>query len=159
MLYEIMYIIPSRYSDTEVEGIQKDVRAVMEKAGAEHKEEQNLGKIKFAYPIKKERHGTYILTYVEIDTQKVAKLDFDLRLTDQVLRHVIVSREDGIPKFDFTIGTYTPPINSEGRRASQDRKKEASRSKKTLAEKVKVSAEEVDKKLDEILEKDTDTTK
>lgn len=156
MIYEILYIIPARYSDSEIEGIQTSVQGLYTKSEAEVKEERNLGKIKFAYPIKKERFGTYILSYVEADAQRMQKIDLDLRLADQVLRHIIVKCEDGIPKAPFTIGSYIPPITPEGKRASQSASIDAPRSsvKREMPAEPELSEEEIDKKLDEILEND-----
>lgn len=151
MIYEIMYIIPSKYSDSEIEGIQKEVKALYEKHGAELKQEKNLGKIKFAYEIKNFSHGTYILSYVEAGAQAVSKIDTELRLADQVLRHIIVKREDGIPTYDIELVQYQAPINSAGKRVKP---------KKVVAEAVdksdekEISVDDLNEKLDEILEDD-----
>ena len=53
MMYELMYILPSQYSDSEIEGLQKNVADLVVKIGAKVEQSEVLGKIKLAYPIKK----------------------------------------------------------------------------------------------------------
>lgn len=151
MIYEILYIVPSRFSETEIEGVVKEVDAVLQKHGATVEKTENLGKLKLAYPIKKERYGTYVLTYANLEGDAVQKIDTDLRLTDAVLRHILVKREEGIPKEAFTLTPYEAPINAEGKRIHKKARPEAPK-KKPVPAGEKVSMEEVEKKLDSILE-------
>lgn len=153
MIYEILYIIPSKFSDSEIEGVQGRVNAILEKNEAKVERTDNLGKIKLAYSIKKEKHGTYILNFIEVAGANIAKIDQDLRLHDEVLRHVIVKREKGIPLKTSEISTYVEPITSEGKRMVKEKKKEPVRTE-TQKPQEKISTKELDKKLDEILESD-----
>jgi small subunit ribosomal protein S6 len=155
MIYELMYIIPSRYSDTEIEGITKKVSEVLAKSEAKVEKTSNLGKIKLAYPINKERFGTYILLYIEVEGEKIEKIDQDLRLTDELLRHILVKRPEGIPTQEFDLGAYEAPITSEGKRTHAKprvKTQDAPRPKPATGE--KLSMEELDKKLDSILDAD-----
>ena len=79
MIYEIMYIVPARYSETEVEGVMQAVQGYIEKHGGKVEKAENLGRMKFAYTIKKNTHGTYVLLYAEIAGEAVAKIDLELR--------------------------------------------------------------------------------
>ena len=153
MIYEVMYIIPSKYSETEVEGVSTTVNALFTKHGAELQKSENLGKIKLAYPIKKEKYGTFILNFIEVPGENLIKLDQDFRLSEEVLRHIIVKREKGIPATFNKPESYVAPLNSEGKRtaglaAEADKPKPQAKSGK------KLSTEALDKKLDEILESD-----
>ncbi len=152
MIYELMYIIPSKFSDSEIDGVINQVAGVLEKHGAKVEQSQNLGKIKFAYPIKKVRHGTYVLSYIEAPVESLVKIEKDLRLTDEVLRHLMVKREDGIPsaKYQFKPASYQEPLDAEGKRAIARKP----RKPKPVESSERLSTEELDKKLDEILEKD-----
>lgn len=152
MIYELMYIIPSKFSDSEIDGVINKVAGVLEKHGAKVEQSQNLGKIKFAYPIAKVRHGTYVLSYIEAQAESVSKIEKDLRLTDEVLRHLLVKREDGIPtaKYQFKPGSYQEPLDAEGKRVIARKP----RTPKQAEPSERFSTEELDKRLDEILEKD-----
>ena len=154
MIDEFLYIVPSNFSDTEIDGVVKNVSALLEKAGAKIEKTDNLGKIKLAYPIKKVRHGTYILSYVSFEDKSVLpKLDTDLKHMDEVLRHVLIKREDGIPTHPVTLMSYQAPLTPEGKRASASVERPAVKQQEAQSEE-KMSVADLDKKLDEILESD-----
>ncbi|PIX62345.1 30S ribosomal protein S6 [Candidatus Uhrbacteria bacterium CG_4_9_14_0_2_um_filter_41_50] len=153
MIYEVLYIIPSKYSDTEIDGIIERVSKYFEANGAKVEQSQNLGKIKFAYTVNKVSHGTYVLNYISGEEIALQKLDQDLRLSEEVLRHVIVKRPHGIPTGHFKLTSYQEPLTPEGKRATA--KKAPRREKAPVQQEEKsVSAEDLDKRLDQILETD-----
>jgi small subunit ribosomal protein S6 len=153
MIYEIMYIVPSKYSDSEIEGIQKEVQGLFTKHNAKLEKEMNLGKLKFAYPIKKNTHGTYILSFVEVEGDDINKIDAALRLQGEVLRHLIVKRPEGIPSYDIELTPYVAPISTEGKRVK--RAEATATEEESEAPKKAVSKEEIQEQLDEMLEDDT----
>jgi len=155
MLYEIMYIIPAKYSDSEIEGMTKTVSLLLEKHGAEIKKTMNLGKLKFAYSIKKQTHGTYILNFIEVDGSALSKIDAELRLADEVLRHITIRRESGIPEHEIVLTPYVAPITPEGKRVVKKTRQTKESPTVLTAPAENVSAEEIKKKLDEILDDDT----
>jgi small subunit ribosomal protein S6 len=158
MLYEIMTILPSQYADTEVDGVIGTISKVLEKAGAKVEKTHSFGKIKMAYPVERQRYGTYILFYVEADPAVMKKVDGDLRLTDEVLRHMSIARPEGMPKGEFKLVQYTPPLTPEGRRAGErdERTDRPERAPRTQAPDAtgKVTTEELASKLDQILDSD-----
>ncbi len=156
MIYELLYIVPSKFSDTEIDSATKKVSDLLEKAGAKIERTENLGKIKLAYPIKKVRHGTFILNYLSIEDGSVlTKLDTDLKHTDEILRHMFVKREAGIPVGKVEITSYQAPLSPEGKRAGKQSEKPAPKQEPIVeAQEEKMSVSELDKKLDEILDSD-----
>ncbi len=140
MLYELMTILPSHISDVEVDGTIAAIAKLVEHAGGKVEKTQNLGKIKLAYPIKRQRHGVYALMYIEVSSENMKKLDQNLRLADEVVRHMLIARPEGIPTAAFKMVSYVPPLTPEGRRASE-REERASKN----AEKVLVSEETEEK--------------
>ncbi|MFZ2681741.1 MAG: 30S ribosomal protein S6 [Patescibacteria group bacterium] len=158
MLYEIMTILPSQYADTEVDGVVATVSAVLEKSGAKVEKSHSFGKIKMAYPIERQRYGTYILFYVQAEPEMLKKLDLDMRLTEEVLRHMVIARPDGMPKGEFKLVQYTPPLTPEGRRAGErdERTDRPERTGKPVATEAagKVTTQELSNKLDQILDSD-----
>jgi small subunit ribosomal protein S6 len=157
MIYEIMSIIPPKFSDSEIDGVVTKIEALYTAAGATVKKTSNLGKIKLAYPIDKVRYGTYILTYVDVAGEKVAKIDQDLRLSEDVLRHIIIVRPEGIPATVFKMTSYQPPLNAEGRRAGEREDAPRPRTERVaeaVVEKAKMSTAELNDKLDQILDSD-----
>lgn len=102
MQYELMYIVPATFTDDDVGRIEGDVKTLLEKQGASLKDAKRLGKFRFTYPIKNVRHGHYFLTQFETEPSSVAKIDEGLRLSSEVLRHLILRAEEaGGDKFDL----------------------------------------------------------
>lgn len=153
MMYEIMTIIPSHISDTEVDGAIEAVAKLVEKESGKVEKTQNLGKIKLAYPIERQRHGTYVLMYAELAPEAMMKLDQNLRLADEVVRHMIIARPEGIPSAEFKLVSYTNPLTPEGRRSSERDDRATKPAERGTTEKV-MSTEEIAGKLDAILESD-----
>lgn len=155
MIYEIMSIIPAKYSDSEIDGAVANIEGLFTAAGAKVEKTTNLGKIKLAYPIDHVRFGTYVLTYVTVDGEKVKKIDQDLKLSEFVLRHMIIARPEGIPTVAFRMTSYTPPLTTEGRRAGE-REERPTRTDRPAesVEKARMSTAELNDKLDQILDSD-----
>jgi small subunit ribosomal protein S6 len=183
--YELLYIVGSQYTDEEVTEVMKNVNDLIDKVFNKQGDEQKgkvvgekvLGKIRMAYPIKKIRHGTYVLSYIDASPASVADLDRELRLHDEVLRHTILTRPDGALDRTFELSSYVAPLSEEGR--AQRRERKTPRPSETIAsrtveqptkipvqelppalvsttstEEKTMSMEELDKKLDKILEGD-----
>lgn len=167
--YELLYIVSSQYTDGEIVKIQEQVNAEVISLGGTVVSSQNLGKIRLAYPIKKQWHGSYVLMYFDAEPSAIASLDRKLTLTDEVLRHTIITRQTDTQKMAFELTSYVAPLSEEARRERhKEHGEEAPRpaprhkveelpaptpSVSSSAEK-KMSIEELDKKLDEILDVD-----
>jgi len=160
MKYELLYIISSSFADAEVEGVQKKIAGIVTEVGSQISKDESLGKIKLAYPINRVRHGTYILVYFEAEPEQVKSLNDKLRLNEEVLRHVITKPVPGTEDKKFELTSYVAPLTAEGF-PSTAKKKPALPPKLAPPPPTKVeetaptmSVEELDKKLDEILESD-----
>ncbi len=171
--YELLYLVPTQYTDDEVVEIKTKIAGLLEKLGGTIISNEVLGKIRLAYPINKIRHGSYVLVYFDAEGEAIKELDRQLSLAEELLRHTIVTRPEGAENRTFEISSYVAPLSEEAK--EQSRMDAPARSKKpapapvaaplpspkpsaTSAEESKMSMEELDKKLDEILEGD-DVTK
>lgn len=92
--YELLYIIPTTFTDEEAGEVETRVAGLIEKVGITADSTTRLGKLRFAYPIKKQRHGYYVMVMLSAEPSAVAKLDAQLRITPEVLRHLILSAEE-----------------------------------------------------------------
>ncbi len=102
MQYELLYIVPSTFTDEDVARIEGNVKTLLEKYGATLTDTKRLGKFRFAYPIKNVRHGHYVLVQFETATDTVAKIEEALRISTEVLRHLIVRADEaGGDKFEL----------------------------------------------------------
>lgn len=168
--YELLYIVSNHYTDEEISKISEQISGEVTAVGGTIVSSQSIGKIRLAYPIKKQRHGTYMLVYFDAESPAIEPLNRKLILTDEILRHVITSRRPGAEKETYELTSYVAPLSEEARREKQkDHSEEVSRpaqhrfvdaeiappppSEKS-AEEQKMSIEELDKKLDALLDAD-----
>lgn len=166
MMYELFYIVPSRFAENEVATVQKMVDGLIETAGGKVVKEHNLGKIRLAYPIKTVRHGTYVLAYFTAEPSAVTTLDTQLRLTDEVLRHTLLKAAKGAENRTYELQSYIAPLSEEDEAAHEARAPRPAPRMPAPAAPAPVQAatptvdakpmsiEELDKKLDEILDED-----
>lgn len=154
MIYEIMTVIPSRFADNEIEKVTGEIAKEIEKAEGKIEKTVYLGKQKLAYIIEGERYGTYMLFYVAAEKAAMAKIDMNLRLSEEVLRHMIIARPEGIPSGAFKLVSYVQPLTAEGRRSSEREERPAREHHVAEAPVKKLSTEELSNKLDQILDSD-----
>lgn len=74
-------------SDTPIKKIEK----LIENAGGKVIKRDNWGKRRTAYQVKKQDFAIYVYFEVQIDPTKVRGLENNLLITDEVLRHLVVS--------------------------------------------------------------------
>ncbi len=153
MIYEIMTILPSHYADTEIDGVIGTVQKLLESTGAKIEKSQNFGKLKIAYPIERQRHGTYVLFYISAEPAILPKLEQNLRLSEEVIRHLTIAHPEGLPTAAFRLVQYTPPLTAEGRRAGEREERPAPH-RQAMETAAKVTTEELANKLDQILDSD-----
>jgi len=148
--YELLYIVPATHSEEEVQPIKSKINAAVTKYGGRIMFEESLGKRKLAYPIKKFRHGHYLLVEFDAEPSEIKQLDDELRLTNEVIRHLIVRKDPRALKTKPTrqITGESVPLDT----GSPDSTK--ARPIKQKGDENKVKLEDLDKKLDEILEGD-----
>ncbi len=164
--YELLYIVSTKYTDDEVEAIRKTVKTMIEKEGGKIVREEALAKIRLSYIIKKQRHGTYVLVYFTAPTTAMAELDRQLGLTDEMLRHTMLALHPTADlKKTFDLTAYIAPLSEEAQASRGDSRDARPRSAVSSAVPMvpgtapvkaepAMSIEELDKKLDQILEGD-----
>ncbi len=157
--YELLYIVPTTYADDEIGSIETKVSTLLEKDGASIDSVNRLGKLRFAYPIKKQRHGHYVLVYFTAPRMSIAKIEEHLRITEEVLRHMIVKAEEVNPKYNLVqFQEVDIEAKEEARRKRKQEEKiqseQARAEKKQEAEKKPITEEEVEKKIESALKED-----
>lgn len=105
--YELLYIIPSTLTDDEVGGVETKVSAVLTKYGAQVESTKRLGKFRLAYPIDRQRHGHYVLVIFAAETSSLAKIEENLRIVTDVLRHLTVSADEAGEEQKFDLVQFT----------------------------------------------------
>ncbi|MDR0514612.1 MAG: 30S ribosomal protein S6 [Coriobacteriaceae bacterium] len=92
--YELLFFVaPSIDEDSRAATMKRIEDTIAEGKGAIDNIE-DWGKRKLAYEIKGLTDGDYILVDFHADPENIAELDRVLRITDAVVRHMIVRRFD-----------------------------------------------------------------
>lgn len=95
--YELMYILNSSISDDEVPQIAQNVLKMVSDYGGTDIEEQQLGKKKLAYPIKKTRNAHYVVVAFTMDGKKINEFDAKIRTQDaSIIRYLIANLDEHI---------------------------------------------------------------
>ncbi|NQV12154.1 30S ribosomal protein S6 [Candidatus Uhrbacteria bacterium] len=162
MKYELLYIIPATKTDEEVLKVKDEVTALITKYGEECLRDESLGKKKLAYPIEGVRYGHYVLVCFAAEPDQILAFDEEMRHSNDVLRHMITTAIAGAEKLKVELVEYEAPDTMQKRRpptkkADAPRKKEMTEEEAIAkTENASVTDEQLEKKLDEILESDID---
>lgn len=90
--YEFFLVVTSKFGEEEIDAMVKKFEDLIKSHG-ELESTNKWGKRRFAYPINKETEGNYILFNFESGSDFPAELDRICRITDGVLRSLIVKKE------------------------------------------------------------------
>jgi small subunit ribosomal protein S6 len=97
--YELMYILASSVSDTDVPTVTNQVLQFIQDFGGQNVVENQLGKKKLAYPVKKTRNGYYTVVQFDMDGTKVNTFEAKIRTqTSTVIRHILVNLDEHISR-------------------------------------------------------------
>ncbi len=77
--------------EIDLEAPLKKVRDIITKAGGEIVKEDNWGKKKLAYSIKKEDFAVYVYFELKLPADAPLKISNTLNITDEALRYLLVS--------------------------------------------------------------------
>ncbi len=91
-MYELLYIVPSPFTEKDLPNISKKVEEIVNSFGGKIKQEENLGNRKLAYPIKQIYRGFYVLVEFEVDSLKLKELNLKLKLTPEILRYLVTKK-------------------------------------------------------------------
>ena len=90
--YELMFIIDPTLEDAAKETVVETVKGIIAADG----EVQNVdiwGMRKLAYPINKKNEGYYVVVEFNASADLPKELDRRLRISDDVMRHIIINKE------------------------------------------------------------------
>lgn len=87
--YEIMYIVRSDVEEAAVQAIVERFQGIINNGG-EVTKTNVMGKRRLAYEINKNRDGIYVLVNFTATPEVVKELDRVMRITDEVIRFMIV---------------------------------------------------------------------
>lgn len=92
--YELTFIV---HPEVEDEGLASVIEKVSQFITAGNGQVTNVnhwGRRRLAYPIQKQREGYYVLMQVQLDPASINELERNLKLTEQVIRYLLVRVDD-----------------------------------------------------------------
>lgn len=91
--YEVVFIIRPLEEEATNAVIEKFEKLIAANGGKIEKEDR-WGRKRLAYEIKKEVEGFYVIFYVESEPACVKECDRVMKITDEIIKHMIVRSDE-----------------------------------------------------------------
>lgn len=146
--YELLLVLPGTLDEKEAETRSNEVLAVIKEKDA-NAELNNLGKTRLAYPIKQIRYGYFYTIIFSVEAEDLKALQIKFGLMPDLLRAMVTDYNE---KFS-TSQKISYATNDVGVTTAAVEESEEVMDTEVAPKKVdeKVSMQDIDKKLDEIL--------
>lgn len=92
--YELVIVVDPEIDEDKFSATMDRISQFVQTRGGEVVKVDTWGKRKLAYPIKTRLEGNYVITHLRMEPSHTAELEASLRLTEEVLRHLLVKAED-----------------------------------------------------------------
>ncbi len=131
--YDLTYIIKGNLKEEEAKSVINKINNFISENG-EILSEKFWGKRGLAYPIEKLKQGYYEIVIFRVKPEFIKKLEENLKMEEEVIRHLIVVK---------------PAQKEKGKKVGPSLKKKKKEIKKEKTEEERIA--ELDKKLEELL--------
>jgi small subunit ribosomal protein S6 len=92
--YELMFVLAPDAQEDGLTAATEHVSSLITNRGGEITKVDTWGRRRLAYPIRRHLDGYYTIIRFKLEPNLTDELDRNLRLTEQVLRHLIVRAEE-----------------------------------------------------------------
>jgi len=92
-LYEAMFLVDSAEAAADWGAVERNIKNILEKAGAEIVSMKKWEEQRLAYEINGHSRGTYILCYFRGDGKRIGEIERDSQLSEQIMRVLILCAE------------------------------------------------------------------
>ena len=96
--YELVYVVNPETDEDGVAGLHTQIAEIVDKLGGSIDKTDNWGRRQLAYEIDRHREGTYVLELISGSGELVSEIDRRLRVSDNVLRHLVVRVDEDLRK-------------------------------------------------------------
>ncbi len=90
-VYEGLFLLDAGQTP---EAALEPIKAVLDRSGAEILVAKPWDERRLAYEIKGRKRGLYLLVYFQVDPLKIADIEGDVKLNDQILRAMLLRKDD-----------------------------------------------------------------
>jgi small subunit ribosomal protein S6 len=88
--YELVYVVSPDATDEQVTEVHTQVDSIVQRMNGQLEKTDNWGRRKLAYEIGRHKEGTYVLEVINGDGELMKEIDRRLKVTDLVIRHLVV---------------------------------------------------------------------
>jgi small subunit ribosomal protein S6 len=88
--YELVYVVSPDATDDQVTELHTQVESIVQRMNGQLEKTDNWGRRKLAYEIGRHKEGTYVLEVINGDGDLMKEIDRRLKVTDLVIRHLVV---------------------------------------------------------------------
>jgi small subunit ribosomal protein S6 len=88
--YELVYVVSPDATDEQVTEVHTQVESIVQRMNGQLEKTDNWGRRKLAYEIGRHKEGTYVLEVINGDGDVMKEIDRRLKVTDLVIRHLVV---------------------------------------------------------------------
>jgi len=92
--YEFTFIVHADVEDEGITDVTEKVSQFIADSGGQVTNADHWGRRRVAYPIQKQKEGYYVLMQVQLDPESINALERNLKLTEEVIRYLLVRVED-----------------------------------------------------------------
>ena len=92
--YELVVILNPEIGDDAVPNSIQRVEQGITSRGGEVTDSNHWGRRRLAYPIKRHMEGNYVVSQVKLDPAQVPDLEASLRISEEVIRHLIIRADE-----------------------------------------------------------------
>ncbi len=100
--YEMTYLVSDKVNDSDLTAATGKINGIITSHKGKILGEDNWGRRKLAYPIGKQEFATYVTLNFELDPSQLVSVNRDLRLSHEVLRHLVVVKDFGKEELKLT---------------------------------------------------------
>lgn len=94
--YELIYITAPEATEEVLNDLHAQIVAITDRFGATIAKTENWGRKRLAYEIAGHREGVYVMETIDGPAEMTAEIDRRLRVTDTVIRHMIVRVDEDL---------------------------------------------------------------
>jgi len=106
--YEAMFLVDGG-SAPNWESVESEVRRVLDRASAKVLGLKKWDERKLAYEVRHRKRGTYILVFFEAPPEKIAGIEHDAKISEVILRLLVLRHERLTPEAVEKAMTAAPP--------------------------------------------------
>jgi len=105
--YELVYVVSPDATDEQVTELHTQVEGIAQRMGGSIDKTENWGRRRLAYEIGRHKEGTYVLEVIDGTGELMKEIDRRFKVTDLVIRHLVVRVDEVQSVIDRTRGKRT----------------------------------------------------